>query len=159
MQGPAGQTGKRAARLSRFAGLWVAAFTLLAGSAIVPARATAFGNPISNFFSRNEQPLKEYRAFRRMHAAADKGSHEAWLDAWTELKDGRFSYEIVSERGSDAVHGKGLRPRRARARALVNSGDGAKADLTAANYESGETSRDTDGSQVVPLKPKRNDVL
>ena len=40
---------------------------------------------------------------------ATNGKYEAWLDAWTELKDGQFSYEIVSERGSDTARGKVLR--------------------------------------------------
>src|SRR3954469_18367469 len=151
--------GTPTARFSRSVGLWVAAFTLVAGSAIVPARELTLSNPLANFFSRAEQPLKQYRALRRMHAATDKGDHEAWLDAWTELKDGRFSYQIVSERGSDAVRGKVLRPILAREQDLVNSGDGAKGDLTPANYEFGEASRSVDGSQVVKIKPKRSDVL
>jgi hypothetical protein len=145
--------------MSRFVGLWVAAFTLLAGSAVLPARESVFANPIANLFGRNDQPLKQYRALRRMHAATDKGDHEAWLEAWTELKDGRFTYEIVSERGSDTVRGKVLRPMLAREQDLVNSGDSPKADLTPANYEFGETSRDTDGSRVVQIKAKRSDVL
>jgi hypothetical protein len=145
--------------LSRYAALCVAAFTLLAGSAVLPAREATLGNPIANLFSRNEQPLKQYRALRRMHAATEKGNHEAWLEAWTELKDGRFSYEVVSERGSDAVRGKVLRATLDREQELVNSGDSQKGDLTSANYEFGETSRDTDGKQIVAIKPKRSDVL
>jgi hypothetical protein len=145
--------------MSRSVALWVAAFTLLAGSAVLPAREAAFSNSFTSLFSRNEQPLKQYRALRRMHASTDKGDHEAWLEAWTELKDGKFSYEIVSERGSDAVRGKVLRPILAREQDLVNSGESPKGDLTPANYEFGETSRAVDGSQVVPIKPRRNDVL
>ena len=48
--------------------IWVVAFTLFAGSAVLPAREpVAASNPISSFFSRAEQPLHQYRAFRRMH--------------------------------------------------------------------------------------------
>ena len=80
--------------------LWVAAFTLLAGSAVLPAHELAASNPRRpTLLSRAEQPLHQYRAFRRMHADSENGKYEAWLEAWTELKDGRFSYEIVSERG------------------------------------------------------------
>jgi len=42
---------------------------------------------------------------------------------------------------------------------LVNNGDSQKADLTSANYEFGEASRDSAGRQVVQIKPKRSDVL
>jgi len=145
--------------MSRCVALWVAAFTLLAGSTIPAREAPSLASPIANFFSRNEQPLKQYRALRRMHAATDNGGHEAWLEAWTELKNGRFSYQIVSERGSDAVRGKVLRATLEREQELVNNGDSQKADLTPANYEFGEASRDSDGRQVVQIKPKRSDVL
>ena len=159
MRGPVARTGSGTAGLSRYAALCVAAFTLLTGSAVLGAGESPLASPIANVFSRNEQPLKQYRAFRRMHAATDKGDHEGWMEAWTELKDGRFSYEVVSERGSDAVRGKVLRATLAREQELVNSGNSPKADLTAANYEFGESSRDSDGRQVVPIKPKRSDVL
>lgn len=158
MRGTPARTGSGTAGLPRFVALWVAVFTLFAGSAVLPAREATFSSSLASLFS-HEQPLKQYRALRRMHAASDKGDHEAWLEAWTELKDGKFTYEIVSERGSDAVRSKVLRPMLAREQDLVNSGDGPKADLTPANYEFGETSRDVDGAQVVPLKPKRSDVL
>jgi hypothetical protein len=143
---------------SRTVTMWVMVFTLLAGSAVVPARA-ASSNPLWSFFNRGDQPLREYRAFRRMHAASEKGKHEAWMEAWTEVKQGRFSYEIVSERGSEAVRGKVLRTMLEREEELVNSGDGAKGDLTPANYEFTEAGRDADGTHVVQLKPKRNDPL
>ncbi len=140
--------------------LWVVTFSLVAGSAVLPAHeSTARSHDIANFFSGSEQPLHEYRAFRRMHAAGEGGKHEAWLEAWTELKDGRFSYHIVSEKGSDVARGKVLRPMLAREQELVNSGDGSKSDLTPDNYEFTEGGRDGDGARVVQIKPRRQDVL
>lgn len=142
--------------------IWVIAFTLVAGSTVVTAHAAPdfSTNPIARFFSRTEQPLREYRALRRMHAFSEKsGKYEAWLDAWTELKDGQFSYQVVSERGSDAVRSKVLHAVLAREQELINSGDAEKGDLTAANYEFAEAGRDADGSPVVQIKPRRNDVL
>ena len=137
----------------------VAAFTLVAGSTVAPASEPSSSNGAGNVLGRDNQPLEQYRAFRRMHASTDKGKHEAWLDAWTELKDGRFTYEIVSERGSETVRGKVLRSMLQREQELVNSGNTAKGDLTAANYEFTEAGRDADGTRVVQIKPKRNDVL
>jgi hypothetical protein len=140
--------------------LWVVTFTLLAGSAVLPARERpAVSNPITSFFSRTEPPLHQYRALRRMHATSDSGKYEAWLDAWTELKDGRFSYQIVSERGSDTARGKVLRPMLAREQEIVNSGDGHRSDLTADNYEFSEGGRDGDGARVVQIKPRRQDPM
>jgi len=140
---------------------WVIAFTLIGGSAVMPAAtADLTKNPITRLFSRADQPLREYRAFRRMHASSEKsGKYEAWMDAWTELKDGRFSYEIVSERGSDAVRSKVLRTVLEREQELINNGDAGKGDLTSANYEFSEAGRDADGQQVVQMKPRRSDVL
>lgn len=137
----------------------VAAFTLVAGSTVVPASEPASGSGNGTVLGRDNNPLEQYRAYRRMHASTDKGKHEAWLEAWTELKDGRFSYEIVSERGSETVRGKVLRSMLEREQDLVNSGNTAKGDLTAANYEFTEAGRDVDGTRVVQIKPKRNDVL
>ena len=94
-----------------------------------------------------------------MHAATEKGKHEAWLEAWTELKDGRFSYEIVSERGSETVRDRVLRSMLKREEELVNSGNTKRGDITAANYEFTEAGRDEDGARVVQIKPRRNDVL
>jgi hypothetical protein len=139
---------------------WVATFSLLAGSAVLPARETVHaGNPIATIFSRSEQPLHQYRAFRRMHAAGEAGKFEAWLDAWTELKGGRFSSQIVSERGSDLARGKVLRPMLEREQELVNSGDGSRSDLTLDNYEFTDGGRDGDGARFVQIKPRRHDVL
>lgn len=140
--------------------IWVVAFTLLAGSAVLPARESAApANPVANFFSRSEQPLRQYRAFRRMHTTTDSGKHEAWLEAWTELKDGRFSYEIVSERGSDMARGKVLRPMLAREQEFVNKGNGGRSELTSDNYEFTEAGRNADGARVVQIKPRRQDVM
>jgi len=140
---------------------WVIAFTLLAGAAVIPVAATpdVSENPITRLFSHAEQPLRQYRALRRMHASSEKTTkYDAWLDAWTELKDGRFSYQIVSERGSDTVRSKVLRAVLEREEALINGGDGPKGELTPANYDFSEGGHDTDGSRVVQLKPRRNDI-
>jgi hypothetical protein len=144
---------------ARAAALCVAAFTLVAGSAVTPASEPGSSNGVGTVLGRDNQPLEQYRAYRRMHASTDKGKHEAWLDAWTELKDGRFTYEIVSERGSETVRSKVLRSMLQREQDLVNSGNTGKGDLTAANYEFTEAGRDADGTRVVQMKPKRNDVL
>lgn len=139
--------------------LWVAAFTLLAGSAVLPAREPAAAPPLANLLSRVEQPLHQYRAFRRMHADSENGKYEAWLDVWTELNDGRFSYEIVSERGSDTARAKVLRPMLAREQEVINKGEARKSELTDDNYEFTEAGRDGDGARVVQIKPRRQDTM
>lgn len=109
--------------------------------------------------TRQDEPLKAYRALRRMHAWSNRFNQEAWLDAWTELKGGRFDFQIVSERGSDTIRSKVLRPILERERDLINRGDSDRADLTAENYDFSDAGRDADGTKVVQMKPRRKDVL
>ncbi len=113
----------------------------------------------ARFFSHQEEPLRSYRAFRRMHAWSEKLNQEAWLDAWTELKNGQFNFEIVSERGSDTIRNRVLRSVLKREQELVSSGDTDRADLTSENYSFEEGGRDTDGTHVVQITPRRKDVL
>jgi hypothetical protein len=94
-----------------------------------------------------------------MHAESENGKYEAWLDAWTELKDGQFSYQIVSERGSDTARGKVLRPMLAREQEVINKGEGRKSELTEDNYEFTDAGRDGNGARVVQIKPRRQDAM
>jgi hypothetical protein len=146
---------------------WVAAFTLLSGSAVrltaEPARSgtarSAAAYVAAGFLERSEEPLQQYRAVRRMHAWSERFNQEAWLDAWTELKNGRFQYRVVSERGSDTIRTKVLYAMLNREQDLINSGDTDKADLTAQNYEFRDGGCDPSGAHLVQIKPRRKDVL
>jgi hypothetical protein len=142
--------------VSRAAGC-VAAFTLWSASTLIADRPSPIQDAGRSF--SEDQSLREYRCYRRMHAWTDGQGHEAWLEARTELKDGKFVYAIVSERGSDTIRGRVLHAVLDRERDLINQGDTDKADLSPDNYEFGNAGRDPDGSQFVPLKPRRKDVL
>jgi hypothetical protein len=141
--------------------LWVATFTAAAASAVLQAgAATEFAaRPASHFFSHVDPPLRAYRALRRMHAYSESQKHEAWMVASTELKDGQFSYDVVSEDGSEAIRTRVLRAVLAREQEMVNKGEAGRADLTSANYEFTETGRDETGDRVVQIKPRRADVM
>lgn len=138
----------------------MAACTFIAASAVLRvSAATEFASRPASHFSRVGQPLREYRAFRRMHAYSESQKHEAWMDAWTELKDGQFSYQIVSENGSDAIRARVLRAVLVREQEMVNTGEAGRADLTTDNYEFTESGRDETGARVVQIKPRRADVM
>ena len=140
--------------------LWVAAFTLVAGACAVPLGATSSTNNfLSRFFSRSDEPLCSYRAYRVLHAVSDRFDREAWVEAWTELHDGHFSYQIVSERGSSMVRDRVLKAMLDREESLVNEGKRDKANLSEENYEFVEAGQTDDGSPIVQLKPRRHDVL
>jgi len=107
---------------------------------------------------RDPQPLKQYRAYRRMHARSDNFGQEAWLEAWTELDGKNFSYTIVSEKGSDYIRNKVLKAVLKREQELVEDGDCSRSELTPDNYTF-EEAAGGDGERYVTLKPKRKDVL
>lgn len=110
------------------------------------------------FLSQPEEPLTQYRAYRRMHARNEKFDQEAWLEAWTELDTRGFRYEIVSERGSDYVRNKVLKAVLKREQELVAAGASGRAELTDDNYEF--TGENVQGDvRYVTIKPKRKDLL
>ncbi len=136
---------------------WVASFTLLLAAAAAPAAdttpATADRSP-----AVRDEPLRHYRAFRRMHARSERFNQEGWLEAWTELDERGFRFEIVNERGSEKVRDKVLRTVLEREQELVATGETARGALTAANYHFGEAVEE-DGLRYVSLTPKRKDTL
>jgi hypothetical protein len=148
---------KRSDRAGR-APVWALAFTLLFGAVVAPAAADERGSSTGKrFLSRQDEPLTRYRAFRRMHAKSDRFNQEAWLDAWTELDERGFRYQIVDERGSDYVRNKVLRAVLKREQEIVADGP-EKAALTEQNYVFSEAD-EKDGFRYVTLKPKRKDVM
>jgi hypothetical protein len=141
---------------------WVLGFTLLLSPAAVPAQEPAeedargpSGSP--GLLSR-EEPLTQYRAFRRMHARSERFDQEGWLDAWTELDGRRFRYHIVSERGSDYVRNKVLKGILKREQEIIAEGDPQRAALTEENYVFGDTAEGADGLRYVLIKPRRKEV-
>ena len=137
--------------------VWVASFTLLLAVADRPAANTTPSAGEPTYFI-DDEPLTQYRAYRRLHARSEKMDQEGWLEAWTELDGRGFRYEIVSERGSEQVRNRVLRAMLKREQEVIASGDGDRSALTDANYEFGEP--DVQGSvRYVTLKPKRKDTL
>ncbi len=102
-------------------------------------------------------PLRRLQTMGRCVSTADtvecmpgvSAGQEAWLEAWTELKNGQFAYRVLSERGSDTVRSRVLHAVLEREQELINEGNTDKADLTPENYEFGDAERDADGSQSV----------
>jgi hypothetical protein len=106
-----------------------------------------------------DQTLTHYRAYRRMHARNEKFNQEGWLEAWTELDERGFRYEIVVERGSDYVRNKVLKELLKREQQLIAQGGAARAEFTNANYVFEDADRHGPGVRYVLLKPRRKDVL
>lgn len=110
------------------------------------------------FLSQREEPVTQYRAYRRMHARNDRFNQEGWLEAWTEYDQRGFRYKIVNERGSDYVRTRVLRAVLEREQELIAAGEHGRAELSAANYDFEEAAGGR-GERYVRIKPKRKDVL
>lgn len=134
------------------------AATLLVGAVTATNAATDAERTLDRFPSLREQPLKQYRAYRRMHARSEKFNQEAWLEAWTEMDERGFRYSIVSESGSETIRGKVLKAVLKREQELVAEGESQRSDLTPDNYEF-EDASSGNGERYVTIKPKRKDVL
>ena len=145
--------------------MWVPAFTLLWAGLVLLATPSAGereargSSSAARFLAAQEEPLTQYRAYRRMHARSERFNQEAWLEAWTELDHNGFRYDIVKERGSDYVRNKVLKAVLKREQELIKEGHAERATLCAANYEFRDAETPADGVRYVLLKPKRKDVL
>jgi len=145
-------------RDTRTVSRWVIAATLLLSAVAVGNAAREPERPADRFPSLREQPLRQYRAYRRMHARSERFNQEGWLEAWTEMNDREFKYTIVSESGSDSIRTKVLKALLKREQELVADGECGRSELTPENYEFQEASLGN-GERYVTIKPKRKDVL
>lgn len=163
MPTPQRQDAQRRRKFGRHGAMWVPAFTLfwaaVAFLATPSAGREAGSSSAARFLALAEEPLLQYRAYRRMHARSERFNQEAWLDAWTELDGGRFRYTIVQERGSEYVRNKVLKAVLKREQELIADGHAERATLSTINYEFKDGDVRADGIRYVLLKPKRKDVL
>jgi hypothetical protein len=136
---------------------WLIGMTVLLAGAAAPGAAQA-QDAGTQAASLHEQPLTQFRAYRRMHARNDHFDQEGWLEAWTEFDERGFRYTIVSESGSDYIRSKVLKAVLKREQELMNDGQCGRSELTPDNYEFREVQQG-DGERYVTLKPKRKDVL
>lgn len=132
---------------------------MLAAAVIATPTASAPATAADRYVAATDEPLTQYRALRRMHARNDKFKHEGWVEAWTELDERGFRYEIVSERGSEYVRNKVLKQMLEREREVIADGDASRGDLSSSNYEFSEPDEQQPGERHVLIKPKRKDVL
>ncbi len=149
----------RIATRSPRASLWGVGFTVLLSLLADPRPAAAEEKGNGRYLpAGDEQPLRQYRAYRHMHAQSEKFGQEAWMEAWTELDEGGFRYTIVSESGSDYIRGKVLKAVLKREQELIKAGAGSQSELSSDNYHFEEASGG-DSERYVTMKPKRKDAL
>lgn len=103
------------------------------------------------------QDVSGYRAFRRLEA--EGMGHTGWLEAWTEVRDNAFQYDIVAEGGSEKVRRRVLRKVLENEREAWTSGEAQRSDLNAANYEFRPSAEQPDGLLKVLMKPRHKGRL
>jgi hypothetical protein len=114
---------------------------------------------LERFLSRPDEPLKQYRATRRLEGHNERFDMHAVIEAVTELRPGgRFEYSIVSETGSDYIRDKVLRPILETEAKVLSSGAASRSALTTENYEIGGGELAEPGLVKLFAKPRRKDV-
>jgi hypothetical protein len=125
------------------------------------AQSAAWAEPqvVQRFLSRADEPLTRYRALRRLEARNDRFKLQGWMEVWTELTaNGRFSYTIVREGGSEYIRNKVLRALLANEEKLFATTDASRAALTTDNYELQGAEAAEPGFVRLLVKPKRREV-
>jgi hypothetical protein len=115
---------------------------------------------LSRLSAPDHKPLVQYRALRHLRASTRGGRMSATLDAWTMLdRDGRFTFEVVSESGSALIRRKVLRAALEAEQQSQNPEARDQAALSTANYEFLEMRQDTEHLVRIGIRPRRRHVM
>jgi hypothetical protein len=112
------------------------------------------------FLSRADEPVRSYRALRRLEGHNKRYNKHGWVEAWTTLDPQRgFAFDIAGEGGSSYVREKVLRKTLEREREAHARRETASAALDEANYEFTAEQPAEGGLVSVTLKPRRQEAL
>ena len=138
----------------------VGCITLAVESAERPETMAAGVQPaLERFLARPDEPITQYRARRTLEGHNPRFKMDGAIEAITELSaNGRFSYTIVSETGSDYIRDKVLRPILETEAKVLASGDPSRSALTIENYNIGGGELAEPGIVKLFAKPRRKEV-
>jgi hypothetical protein len=103
--------------------------------------------------------VTQYRAIRHLVAHNPKFKMSGSMDALTEMTtDGRFTFTVIREEGSDYIRKKVFHSLLANEQKLFATGDPARSALTEANYKLAAAEVADEGLVKLLAKPKRRDV-
>src|SRR5688500_2426206 len=126
------------------------------GAASMPAGVQP---ALERFLARPDEPVTQYRARRTLEGHNARFKMHGAIEAITELSaDGRFSYSIVTETGSDYIRDKVLRPLLETEARVLASGDPSRSALTTDNYDIGGGELAEPGIIKLFAKPRRKEV-
>jgi len=138
----------------------VGCITLAVESAERPETMAAGVQPaLERFLARPDEPVTQYRARRTLEGHNPRFKMDGAIEAITELSaNGRFSYTIVSETGSDYIRDKVLRPLLETEAKVLASGNPSRSALTIDNYDIGGGELAEPGIVKLFAKPRRKEV-
>jgi hypothetical protein len=147
--------------------LFIAAITasiVTATLVAVPATSSssqATTDTVSRFLESGRPALKAYRARRHLEASSRGGKMKAQLDAQTTLlPNGAFSFEVLSESGSNLLRQRILRAALLEEQDNHNSAKLADSDFTRENYDFLVQESALDSELVrISLAPRRKSQL
>lgn len=114
---------------------------------------------LARFLARPDEPLRQYRAVRHLEAENLRFHLRGELDAVTSLSpDGRFSYSVLREEGSDYIRRKVLRQLLDSEEKLFATSDPSRAALTSSNYEMNGGEIAEPGVVRLFARPRRREV-
>ena len=123
-----------------------------------PAAATV-EPALERFLARPDEPLTQYRAIRHLEASNERFNLTASLDAVTELTpDGRFSYSVVRESGSDYIRKKVLHALLDNEAEIAGGRDPSRYAISLGNYELTPGELTDEGTVKLLVKPRRRDL-
>jgi hypothetical protein len=98
--------------------------------------------------------LPAYVAIRRLEARTERGGKHGWMDVrTTATRDGRFTYEVLQEGGSEQVRDKALYPVLQREQEQVEKGTPVHM-APLANYDCAEPQPDQSGFVRIAIRPR-----
>ncbi len=115
---------------------------------------------LDRFLTREDTPLSDYAAFRRLEARNERFKVSGWLEACVDYSAARgLSFRVIGEGGSGYIRGKVLRKALEGERDMVARGDPGRATLSLANYRIVAEEQNQLGEAALRLLPRRQDLL
>ena len=100
-------------------------------------------------------PPRPYVAIRRLEARTEKNGKHAWMDVRTTLtRDGRFTYEVLQEGGSDQIRDRALYAALKREQESADRGAAMHMPALLSSYACGDAQPEPDGLLRVAIRPR-----
>jgi hypothetical protein len=124
-----------------------------------PSKAAPAGSVLERFLTLDDPAPTQFRALRHLEARNEHFEKSAWMEVWTEVDASGFTYQVVSEEGSDYIRSHVFHATLETERKMWASGAPDRARLTPANYIFEDRGAQPDGLTLFAVKPRRDDVL